>query len=296
MSDWLEEREPVQVITGTALEVLQRAEIDMQISTAKKYPRLPAEVKKRIRALALLDAETAEACVYKLPRDGKMLEGPSVRLAEIVLSAWGNLRAGARVVDVGDDAVTAEGAVHDLETNVAITMSVRRSIKSKRGRFSSDMINVTGNAAASIALRNATFRVVPFAVVKPIVEECKAFAVAAEEERQRAAKAEQGKPNGNGRRAPDTRRQALDAFIKLGATERELFALLDVASIDDINAEHVVTLRSAYKAIRDGATTLDAVLKVARDRLGENAPAPEPQKTSALDEFLGTEEKGEELL
>lgn len=273
MTDWNDDK-PVQVITGSALELLQRAEIDMQIATAKKYPRVPREVKKRIRDLALLDAETAEACVYKLPRDGKMLEGPSVRFAEIVLSAWGNLRAGARVIDVGDDAVTAEGAVHDLETNVAISMSVRRSIKSKRGgRFSSDMINVTGNAAASIALRNATFRVVPFAVVKPIIEECKAHAIAAEEEERKRAQT-------GARGGPDTRRQAVDAFLKLGATEAELFTLMGVTRIDDLTAEHVVSLRTTYKAIRDGATTLSDVLAVARKK-------PETTEPSALDEFLG---------
>ena len=55
--------------------------------------------------MATIDAEVAGSCFYKLSRGGKTIEGPSVRLAEIVASAWGNLKFGARIID--------EPSVHD---------------------------------------------------------------------------------------------------------------------------------------------------------------------------------------
>ncbi len=92
-------------------------------------------------------------------QDGRGAERPA---AEIVTSAWGNCRAGARVVDEGAEFITAQGVFHDLERNVQVTMEVRRRITGKNGRrYSSDMIGVTGNAACSIALRNAVFRGIP---------------------------------------------------------------------------------------------------------------------------------------
>ena len=50
-----------QVIEATALEVLNRSEIDIQIATAKQYPRDLKKVLGNIRAFATLDEETAEA-------------------------------------------------------------------------------------------------------------------------------------------------------------------------------------------------------------------------------------------
>ena len=49
---------PVEV-QPQALELIQRAEIDMQIATAKKYPRDLAKVKRRMLDFATLDEETA---------------------------------------------------------------------------------------------------------------------------------------------------------------------------------------------------------------------------------------------
>src|SRR6185436_14130544 len=80
-------------VTGSPLSVLEtqtRGEIDMQISTAKKWPRSIKKFKETAAEMATLDEDTAAACIYALPRDGKTIEGPSARLAEIILSAWGN--------------------------------------------------------------------------------------------------------------------------------------------------------------------------------------------------------------
>src|SRR5262245_56131534 len=74
--------------------------INVQVATAKKYPRDVQRSLEKARQLATLNDEVAEECHYSIPRGGKQIEGPSVRLAEVVASCWGNLRIGARIVDI----------------------------------------------------------------------------------------------------------------------------------------------------------------------------------------------------
>ena len=161
-------REVISAESGT-LAVLHSAEVDTQITTARKYPRSIKRARDEIMELVTLTEDVARECVYALPRkqDGKrvIIEGPSARFAEILAHSWGNARAGARVVDDHGDFVTAQGVFHDLEKNVAITYEVKRRIVNRDGhRFSADMIGTTSNAACSIALRNAVLKGVPKAL------------------------------------------------------------------------------------------------------------------------------------
>lgn len=142
--------------------LLNRSEIDQQIATAHKFPRSLKRFRDEALQMVTLTEQIAQECIYSLPRDGKTIEGPSARFAEVIASAWGNCRAGARVVSDQGEFVTAQGVFHDLEKNVAITYEVQRRIVDKRGnRYKPDMIGVTANAACSIALRNAVLKGVP---------------------------------------------------------------------------------------------------------------------------------------
>src|SRR5215470_13350412 len=170
--------EPV-VTPPTALEALTRSELDVQIATARRYPRSLALFKQRALTMIRLDIETARGCFYALPRrqrqeDGTFrrvnITGPSVRLAEIVATAWGNIRAGARIVAETDREVVAQGYCHDLETNNAQVMEISRRIVDRNGRrYPEDVITLTKNAACAIARRNAIYAVVPRAFVNPLV-------------------------------------------------------------------------------------------------------------------------------
>ena len=89
-----------EVIPAGAIAQIEQAQIDTQIATARRYPRNIAKVKAQMLAIATLDEETAAACSYALPRAGKVITGPSVRLAEIALSAFTNVRAATRILSV----------------------------------------------------------------------------------------------------------------------------------------------------------------------------------------------------
>lgn len=239
-----EQIEVVETQALGALEQMERASIDMQISTAKKYPRSLAVVKQKMLSFATLDEETAAGCFYTLPArrggDGKPLQGPSVRLAEIALATYGHLRAGARVINDDGKVLTAQGVVHDLENNVCISIEVKRRVTTKDGRrFSDDMVVTTGNAACSIALRNATFRVIPLALVKPVYEASKRLAI------------------GDAKSLSQRRSAAVDYFIKMGVPKDRIFSALEVSGIDDITLDHLGILQGYRTAISDKEITID---------------------------------------
>lgn len=110
----------LQIISSSdALSAVTSAEIDKQIATAHQYPRNVASCMQNITALALLDEEIAGSCYYHLERTDKngekaIIEGPSIRLAEIVAANWGNLRIGTRVVGNDGRMVTVEAVCHNL--------------------------------------------------------------------------------------------------------------------------------------------------------------------------------------
>ena len=166
------ENETIIVQQSDMLQAINRAEVDMQIATAKSYPRDVQTCLNRIKTIATLDTETAEDCFYALRRQGTLIEGVSVRLAEIIAGSWGNLRVQTRIIGNDGKTITAQGICHDLETNLAVSVEVKRRITDKYGKtYSEDMQVTTGNAASAIAFRNAVLKVVPKAVTKRVINE-----------------------------------------------------------------------------------------------------------------------------
>ena len=219
---------------------LVHGEIDVQVATAKRYPRSIATFRKRALEMATLDEETAGACFYVVPRDGKNVEGPSARLAEIVASAWGNLRIEAKVIGEDERFVMARSIAWDLETNVAVSFETRRRITKRDGkRYSDDMIATTSNAAASIALRNAVLKVVPSAFTREIYYQCRQVAV------------------GTVETLADRRAKMVAYFQKMGVQEAAIFVLLGVKGLQDITLDHLVTLKGMATAIKEGDIGVD---------------------------------------
>lgn len=263
------DEEPRVIETSEALATLSRAEIDSQVATARRYPRSIKKFREDALALATLDEDTASSMLYAIVRGGKRIEGPSVRLAEVAGSSWGNLYYGARVVEIGDRTLKAQGVAWDLEKNVKAAIEVTRRITTRQGkRYDDDMITVTGNAASSIALRNAIWKVIPGALIKPIYEAAKAVAI------------------GQGLSMEHRRQRALDWFGKLGIKSDKVFKLLGRRGVEDITVEDLVTLQGLKTAIQDGDTTVDQAFTDAE------TPAPMPGATGSKLDALADALKG----
>ena len=257
---------------ATSLVALTRAEIDGQIATAHAFPRSLADFIREATSLVTLDQDTAEACIYSLPRkdkDGReiFIAGASVRFAEILLATYGNCRIGGRVVATDQDTITGQGVFHDLQKNVMVTKEVQRRIVNKFGkRFNADMIQVTGNATVSLALRNAVLTGIPKAIWLPIYEKARLCAV------------------GDVTTLAKQRANAIAWFAKAGISAEQIFAKLGIKGVDDITLEHLEVLVGLKTAIRDGGKTPETVFEVEPE--GNKPPAGVSHDTRAAADLL----------
>jgi phosphoribosylformylglycinamidine (FGAM) synthase PurS component len=240
----------IQIQQSEMLQALNRSEVDIQISTAKQYPRCLPNVLNQIATYATMDTETAEDCFYALRRSGEVIEGVSVRMAEIIAGAWGNMRVQTRIIGNDGKTITAQGICHDLETNIAVSVEVKRRITDKQGKtFSEDMQVVTGNAASAIAFRNAVLKVVPKAVTKKVIEDVKQVAL------------------GKAIDLETSRKNALSNYAKAGVSEQMILDYLGITKKEEIDKEKLFALKAAWNAIKEGTTTIeDEFIKPAKER------------------------------
>ncbi|PWT80201.1 MAG: hypothetical protein C5B44_05680 [Acidobacteria bacterium] len=263
----LEEGQIVTTADVTSALAIAKGEIDMQIATAKRYPRSITQFIETATELVTLDQQTAEECIYALPRDGKTIEGPSARFAEILAYAWGNCRAGARTV--GEDAqfVKSQGVYYDLEKNVGIQFEVARRITDRRGiKYKPDMIGTTANAAGSIALRNAVLKGIPKAFWKKPYERARAVVA------------------GDFKTLANRRAEALKQFAVFGVTPEMIYELLAVRGVEDVTLDHMVTLKGILTAIKEGDTTPEQVFAPAHSKNSEPMAAATDAKAQSLDD------------
>lgn len=236
---------PAQLVAS--LDRAERANIDIQVSTAKQYPRSISRCTNNAVALATMDRETAQSCGYALPRGGKPITGPSVHLAKIIAQQYGNLRAEAKVVEITDKQIVSRGTAWDLENNNAYSVEVRRSIVGRNGnRFSDDMITVTGNAANSIAYRNAIFGIVPKAIVDKAYKAAQHLITGDLSDEEKLIKRRDG---------------AIKHFIDTyGITEEEVIKLCGKHTVNQIQADEIALLLGFAQSLKDGDTTVEELM------------------------------------
>lgn len=248
----------MEVISGpSAIEQSVRAEVDIQIETAKRYPRKSLEViRNRIMTMACATEETAESCFYSLERwdkkagEKKFIIGPSIRMAEIAANAWGNLRVASRVAHTdikSEDAhVVVTGICHDLETNVAIMQDNRRRIfkfhdkKTGKTTVNEDAITLATNSAASFAIRNAVLRVIPRAFIQGIMDQARKVAA-------------------GGAEAIEERRQKIFSRLqqRYGVDQARALAAIGKTAMSEVGDDELVTLIGLGTSVKDEVKTIE---------------------------------------
>ncbi len=258
------------------VQQITKAEAETQLDIARRYPRDLIQVREKVLQLATLDQETAAACFYSLPRGGRTVTGNSVRLAEILAGCYQHLRIGTRVVetDLVRGVVTSQGICHDVENNVSVTIEKQRKIQRKKNAkagdpYDEDMITLTCNANSAIAFRDAVFKVVPAALIKPIIGKIK--------------EAARGKGTMDERRAVVMKR--LKELFKLD--EKRVFAAVGIKSVDDIDLSILDRLIGMGTAIKDGEYTVKDLfpeVTISKPKIGA-------EKGKAADNLMGKQEK-----
>jgi hypothetical protein len=264
----------------TALAIISTAEIDQQVSTAKRYPRSIKAFYAEAMDLVTLTEEIAADCIFALPRGKddngkkKFIEGPSVRFSEIIASSWGNNRSGSRPMGADSQFVKAQGVFHDLEKNVAITVEVQRGITDKYGkRYKADMIGVTGNAACSIAVRNARLQGIPKAIWQGLYDAAKKTAI------------------GDSKTLAKKRTDMMAYFQKLSVAPETIYEFMGVKGVEDIGLDELAILKGIATAIKEGTVSVDRAFITEEDKpTSRNA-----EKVAKINEAAKVAEPGPDL-
>jgi len=260
-------------MSSNALEAQERATVDIQIATAKRYPRSIEKFQKDATNMIKASKQVAESCVYNRPvgKDGgrmKFAEGPSIRLAEIVASCYGNLRVATIITEVSPRQVKAQGMAFDLEKNYAVKKDCIETTVTKSGApFSERMRVVVAKACQSKALRDAVFGVVPRALCNDLIETAKETMT-------------------GGRTVDQLKPGVLEWIKKLDIDAKRVWTVLDIEGPAELTMEHIITLGGLKTAISDSEITVNEVFPLSAEEQKANDPA---QKIK--DHFAGKNEE-----
>lgn len=151
------------------------AETKAAIMLAKQFPRDQADATNRI-LMACCRPTLAEKAVYSYPKGGQEVTGPSIRLAEAIAQAWGNLQFGIRELDQRDGVSTVEAFAWDVENNTRQTKVFQVSHKrhTKKGAYMitdpREIYEIVANQGAR-RMRNCILGLIPGDVVEAAVNQ-----------------------------------------------------------------------------------------------------------------------------
>lgn len=256
------ESNEITIISNTDVDVYEaqeRAFIDLQVATAKRYPRNLLRVKEKSIAIVCMSKETALSCRYAKPVGGKNISGKSVHLARIICQQYGNIKVMQRIKQITETTIIAEAVAFDMETNYAVNVEARRSIIDKNGvRYKESVIETNAMALMAIAERNAILKVVPQSITDEVYNEAFKFA--------------NGDLSDNAKLIV-ARDKALDFFKKeYAATEEEVIGILGLKTKEAINAEHIADLRGFMQALKDKEISPDELFGRKKNRESEKEP------------------------
>lgn len=228
-----------------SMDAQTKSEINLQVEFAMKHPRSIEVVRKELESLVTLNQSIAEESFYTLKRKDKsgnvkLIQGPSIRFAEVLCYVWGHVRWAKQISDVDAEFVTGEGIFMDLQRNIVGKIKTKRRITDSGGRrYNADMIQTTGNAAASLAYRNAVTGSIPQALWKDVLEKAKVVAV------------------GGTQSIAEKRTAALQYGAKIGVSAEQIFATLGVQGVNDLGIEELIALKGLFNSLKDGESTVE---------------------------------------
>jgi hypothetical protein len=242
--------EDIKVIESSGIEVFEaqeRASIDIQVSTAKRYPRDLRKVRDNSVLIATMNKETAESCRYAKPVGGKSVTGASVHLARIICQQYGNIRVQQRIKQIDQRSVVAEAVAFDMETNYAVCVEARRSIIDSKGhRYTDSVIETNAMAILAIAERNAILKVIPKAIIDVVYKEAFNCAFGDLSDSTKLLK---------------ERQRILNLFKKdYAMSEADVMECLGVKAVEAIEAEQIADLRGYMQALKDKEMTVEELL------------------------------------
>ncbi len=213
-------------------------EVQVSMLAAKRFPRDEYTAMNRIKATCQRP-KLAEQAVYRYPRGGQNVSGPSIRLAEAIAQNWGNIDCGIIELENRNGKSEMMAYAWDLETNTRVTKTFsvlhRRDTKqgSKDLTDGRDIYEATANFGAR-RMRACILSVLPGDVVDAAVEECKKTVA-----------------DKDSRPVSEILDELLKAFKAISVNKDQLEKYFD-KQLTMMTKEELVDLRAVYKAIKDG--------------------------------------------
>jgi hypothetical protein len=209
-----------------------------KILIAKHCPRRFAEVHETIKE-ACSRPSLAQRAFYSYPKGGQTVSGASIRLAEELARAMGNIEYGIRELSQDGGKSEMQAFCWDLERNLMSTQTftVKHEIGTKNGpkklTDGRDIYELTANMG-SRRLRSRILAIIPPDLLDFAIDECKRTLA--------------GQISGSFK---DNLIRLQDAFSAIGVSRAMLESNRN-KKIEAFLPEDVVELRGVYNSIKDG--------------------------------------------
>lgn len=219
----------------------EASEIQAMVFMAKQFPRNQIQAADRILN-ACTRKTLADSAVYSYPRGGQNVEGPSIRLAEVLAQNWGNLDFGIRELSQENGVSTVEAYAWDLETNVrqAKVFQVAHKRMAKGGTKTltdpRDIYEMVANQG-SRRLRACILSIIPGDIVEAALSQCSA-----------TQKASVG---GTPEEIKETIQKLTATMGKFGITAENIQDRYQ-CRLEAIRPAQIVELRKIYTSLKDG--------------------------------------------
>ncbi|WP_369952167.1 hypothetical protein [Ralstonia syzygii] len=216
------------------------AEVQAAMMIARMNPRDQIAAMDRILN-SCARPTLADAAVYTYSKGGSDVSGPSIRLAEAMAQAWGNMQFGIRELDQANGESTVQAYAWDVETNTRreITFQVPHIRHTRKGAYKledpREIYELVANQGAR-RLRACILAVIPGDVTEAAVTQC---------ETTMRTKADT---------SPEAMQKMVAAFEPFGVTKEQIEKRIQ-RRLDAIQPAQVVSLKKIYASLRDGMST-----------------------------------------
>lgn len=260
----------------TAMSTTREAqEVQAAVFMAKRFPRDENAALARI-AQSCQRPGLAKNAIYSYPKGGQNVTGPSIRLAEAIAQAWGNIQSGVVELEQRPGESVCMSYCWDIETNTRDikVFTVQHSVQTKKGtKMLTDPRDIYEHVANQGARRKRAciLAVIPKDVVDSAMESC-----------QRTL--------ASGAREPliDRLRKMVNVFQTEFSVSLESIERYMGYKLDSFTEMDMVTLRGVYTALKDGASRREDYFELPRAEsksaaVESDTPKGEPEQVSLHD-------------
>lgn len=238
------------------------AQVQSQMVIAKKFPRDEALVQQKISGMCSRLGLASSAC-YVYSRGGTQIKGPSIRLAEAVAKAYGNIKCGIEEISQGNGESKVRAYAIDLETNMQEEkiFTVKHIRDTKKGSYAlTDQRDIYERVAndGSRRLRACILSIVPSDIVDYAVECC-----------NRTLKEKI-------KITPETPGRFENSFKRFGVNKDMLEAFIQ-RKLESMTVENYIRLQAIFYSLKDGVAKPEDFFDMTLSDQGKAAAATAKQ-------------------